>query len=134
MAELARSIRSHLNAHPGIAALVLSQPTLGPNALGLGEFSYSLMQKDGFSDQAMVDAFYCVFMFVIGFIALEIPRTQASSAAEFEAQLEAIFSSLPKEHFPHNVRLARPLSKIVSDDQFETGLGLILDGIEGGPH
>jgi TetR/AcrR family transcriptional regulator, tetracycline repressor protein len=130
MAELARSIRRHLNAHPGAAGLVLSQPTLGPNALGLGEYSYSLMQRAGFSDQAMVDAFYCLFVFILGFIALEIPRTQATDKREFEASLEEIFAGLPTEQFPHNVRLAHPLSKIVSDEQFEAGLMLILDGIE----
>lgn len=130
MGELARSMRRHLNAHPGAASLVLSQPTLGPNALGLGEYSYSLMQRAGFSDQAMVDAFYCLFAFVLGFLALEIPRRRSSDEREFEAGLEAIFAGLPVEHFPHHVRLAKPLSQIVSERQFEAGLGLILDGIQ----
>lgn len=107
MAELARSIRSHLMAHPGTAALVLSQPTLRPNALGLGEYSYSLMQAAGFHDQAMVDGFYCVFVFVLGFIALEIPRTASAAGVGFEEELEAVFAGLPADRFPHS-RAARP--------------------------
>jgi hypothetical protein len=68
---------------------------------------------------------------VLGFIALEIPRTATGREVGFEEQLEAVFAGLPSDVFPHHVRLARRLSQIISEEQFETGVALILDGVAG---
>ena len=71
---LSQSIRAHLLAHPAVIPFALRQPGLGPHGLRLGEAIYNVLRPAGFSDQAVVGTVYALLTYILGFVALEVPR------------------------------------------------------------
>jgi hypothetical protein len=57
-----------------VVPYALQQPGLGPHSLRLGETVYDILRPAGFSDQATVGVVYAVLTYILGFVALEIPR------------------------------------------------------------
>jgi TetR/AcrR family transcriptional regulator, tetracycline repressor protein len=108
LAALSRSIRRHLLAHPAVVPFALQQPGLGPHGLRLGEAVYAVLRPAGFSDQTVVGTVYALLTYILGFVALEIPRagTDPQTSDEFVRRLQAFFVALPAGEFPHTVALA----------------------------
>jgi TetR/AcrR family tetracycline transcriptional repressor len=132
LAALSQSIRAHLLAHPAVVPLALQQPGLGPNGLRLGEAIYAVLRPAGFSDQAVVGAVYALLTYILGFVALEVPRagTDPQTSDEFVRRLQGFFTALPAGEFPHTVELAALLARISTDDQFQFGIRTFLAGLE----
>jgi TetR/AcrR family transcriptional regulator, tetracycline repressor protein len=74
LATLSQGVREHLRAHPAVVPYALQQPGLGPHSLRLGEAIYRVLRPAGFSDQAVVGTVYALVTYILGFVALEIPR------------------------------------------------------------
>jgi TetR/AcrR family transcriptional regulator, tetracycline repressor protein len=132
LAALSRSIRRHLLAHPAVVPFALQQPGLGPHGLRLGEAVYAVLRPAGFSDQTVVGTVYALLTYILGFVALEIPRagTDPQTSDEFVRRLHAFFAALPAGEFPHTVALAPLLARISTEDQFEFGIATFLAGLE----
>ncbi len=132
LANLSHSIRAHLLAHPGVVPYALQQPALGPHGLRLGEAVYAVLRPAGFSDQAVVCTVYALLTYILGFVALEVPRagTNPQTSEEFVRRMWAFFAALPPGEFPHHVELAPLLARISTDDQFEHGIRTFLAGLQ----
>jgi TetR/AcrR family tetracycline transcriptional repressor len=132
LTTLGQELRSQLLAHPAVVALALQQPGLGPNSLRLGEAVYAVLRPAGFSDQAVVGAVYALLTYILGFVALEVPRagTDPGTSDEFVRRLHAFFATLPPGQLPHTVDLAALLARISTDDQFRFGIKLFLAGLD----
>ena len=132
LAALSRAIRRHLLAHPAVVPFALQQPGLGPPGLRLGEAVYAVLRPAGFSDQTVVGTVYALLTYILGFVALEIPRagTDPQTSDEFVRRLHAFFAALPAGEFPHTVALAPLLARISTEDQFEFGIATFLAGLE----
>ena len=132
LATLSQAIRAHLLAHPAVVPFALQQPGLGPHGLRLGEAIYGVLRPAGFADQAVVGTVYALLTYILGFVALEIPRagTDAQTSDEFVLRLHAFFAALPLGEFPHTVQLAPLLARISTDDQFQFGIRTFLAGLE----
>jgi TetR/AcrR family transcriptional regulator, tetracycline repressor protein len=132
LATLAQDVRAHLLAHPAVVPFALQQPGLGPHSLRLGEAIYNVLRPAGFSDQAVVGTVYALGTYVLGFVALEIPRagTTPQSSDEFVRRMWAFFAALPPGEFPHTVELAALLARISTDDQFRFGIRTFLAGLQ----
>ena len=132
LAALSRSIRRHMLAHPAVVPFALQQPGLGPHGLRLGEVVYAVLRPAGFSDQTVVGTVYALLTYILGFVALEIPRagTDPQTSDEFVRRLHAFFAALPPGEFPHTVDLAPLLARISTEDQFEFGIRTFLAGLE----
>jgi TetR/AcrR family transcriptional regulator, tetracycline repressor protein len=132
LATLSQEIRAYLLAHPAVVPYALQQPGLGPHSLRLGEAIYNVLRPAGFSDQAVVGTVYALLTYILGFVALEIPRagTDAQTSDEFVRRMWAFFAALPPGEFPHTVELAAQLARISTDDQFQFGIRTFLAGLQ----
>jgi len=131
LASLSQAIRAHLLAHPAVVPFALQQPGLGPHSLRLGEAIYDILRPAGFSDQAVVGTVYALLTYILGFVALEVPRagTDPQTSDEFVRRMWAFFAALPPGEFPHTVELAALLARISTDDQFQFGIRTFLAGL-----
>ena len=130
-ATLSQPIRAHLLAHPAVVPYALQQPGLGPHSLRLGEAIYRVLRPVGFSDQAVVGIVYALVTYILGFVALEVPRagTTPQTSDEFVRRMWAFFAALPPGEFPHTVELAAQLARISTEDQFQFGIRTFLAGL-----
>jgi AcrR family transcriptional regulator len=128
LATLSQAIRAHLLAHPAVVPFALQQPGIGPHGLRLGEAVYRVLRPAGFSDQAVVGTVYALLTYILGFVALEVPRagTDPQTSEEFVRRMWAFFAALPSGEFPHHVELAPLLARISTDDQFQFGIRTFL--------
>jgi TetR/AcrR family transcriptional regulator, tetracycline repressor protein len=131
LATLSQAIRAHLLAHPAVVPFALQQPGLGPHSLRLGEAIYRVLRPAGFSDQAVVGIVYALLTYILGFVALEVPRagTDPETSDEFVRRMWAFFAALPPGEFPHHVELAPLLARISTDEQFQFGIRTFLAGL-----
>jgi AcrR family transcriptional regulator len=131
LTTLSQAIRAHLLAHPAVVPYALQQPGLGPHGLRLGEAIYRVLRPAGFPDQAMVGTVYALLTYILGFVALEVPRagTDPQTSDEFVRRMWAFFAALPPGEFPHHVQLAPLLARISTDDQFQFGIRTFLAGL-----
>ena len=131
LASLSQAIRAHLLAHPAVVPYAIQQPGLGPHGLRLGEAIYGVLRPAGFTDQATVGIVYALLTYILGFVALEIPRagTDPQTSDEFVRRLQGFFAALPPGEFPHTVHLAPHLARISTEDQFQFGIRTFLAGL-----
>jgi TetR/AcrR family transcriptional regulator, tetracycline repressor protein len=131
LTTLSQAIRAHLLAHPAVVPYALQQPGLGPHSLRLGEAIYNVLRPAGFSDQAVVGTVYALLTYILGFVALEVPRAgiDPQTSDEFVRRMWAFFAALPPGEFPHTVELAAQLARISTDDQFQFGIRTFLAGL-----
>jgi AcrR family transcriptional regulator len=131
LAAIAQAVRAQLLAHPAVVPYALQQPGLGPNGLRLGEAIYGVLRPAGFSDEATVGSVYALLTYILGFVALELPRagTDPQTSDEFVRRLHGFFAALPPGEFPHTVALAPLLARISTDDQFQFGIRTFLAGL-----
>jgi AcrR family transcriptional regulator len=131
LTTLSQQIRAHLLAHPAVVPYALQQPGLGPHSLRLGEAIYNVLRPAGFSDQAVVGTVYALVTYILGFVALEIPRagTDPQTSDEFVRRMWAFFAALPPGEFPHHVQLAPLLARSSTEDQFQFGIRTFLAGL-----
>jgi TetR/AcrR family tetracycline transcriptional repressor len=131
LTTLSQQIRDHLLAHPAVVPYALQQPGLGPHSLRLGEAIYNVLRPAGFSDQAVVGTVYALLTYILGFVALEIPRAGAhpQTSDEYVRRMWAFFAALPPGEFPHTVELAAQLARISTDEQFQFGIRTFLAGL-----
>jgi TetR/AcrR family tetracycline transcriptional repressor len=132
LTTLSQAIRAHLLAHPAVVPYALQQPGLGPHSLRLGEAIYNVLRPAGFSDQAVVGTVYALVTYILGFVALEVPRagTDPQTSDEYVRRMWAFFAALPPGEFPHTVELAAQLARSSTDDQFEFGIRTFLAGLQ----
>ena len=132
LATLSQAIRAHLLAHPAVVPFALQQPGLGPHSLRLGEAIYNVLRPAGFSDQAVVGTVHALLTYILGFVALEVPRagSDPQTSDETVRRMWAFFAALPPGEFPHHVQLAPLLAHISTDDQFQFGIRTFLAGLK----
>ena len=132
LATLSQDVRDHLLAHPAVVPYALQRPGLGPHSLRLGEAIYDILRPAGLSDQAVVGTVYALLTYILGFVALEVPRagTDPQTSDEFVRRMWAFFAALPPGEFPHHVQLAPLLARISTDDQFQFGIRTFLAGLQ----
>jgi AcrR family transcriptional regulator len=123
--RLSRVVRSQLRAHPAIVPLALRQLGSGPHGLRLGEAIYATLGPAGFPDEAVVGATYALLVYILGFVALEIPRPgdDPANSADVVRRMQGFFGSLPAGEFPHHIRFA--------PERFEFGVRTFLAGLQG---
>jgi len=131
LTTLSQAIRAHLLSHPAVVPYALQQPGLGPHSLRLGEAIYNVLRPAGFSDQAVVGTVYALLTYILGFVALEVPRagTDPQTSDEYVRRMWAFFAALPPGEFPHTVELAAQLARSSTDDQFQFGIHTFLAGL-----
>jgi AcrR family transcriptional regulator len=129
---LMSSYRRLLLAQPGLIALTVSRPMVGPNALRLREDMLTLLRRGGLTDAKVVTAYFALFAYTTGFVVFETARAPGRRDAEQRIQTQQLHTGLPKELFPSTRALARRLGKRPGDAEFARGLRGVLAGFAQG--
>ena len=130
MVARATSSRSRLSAHPWALGLIESRRNPGPALLHHHDTVLGCLRTNGFSVELAAHAFSAIDAYVYGFVLTELnlPMTSGEEADELVAEI-----GLPMDRYPH---LAEMMTEQVMGksysyaDEFDFGLGLILDGLE----
>ena len=130
MHRRAHAARAVLAAHPWGLGLIESRRSPGPTTLRHHDAVLGCLRSAGFSVAMAAHAFSVLDAYVFGFVLTEVnlPFEAGESADEFVEELDLVAA----EH-PH---LAEMIAEQVTGrtysygDEFDYGLGLILDGLE----
>ena len=125
------SSRRLLLAHPQLVSVFLARPGLGPNAVRLGEITFTLLRRGGLDGDRAVEAFRILLIYSLGFAAFQAPRQQTDSP-ERTQQVESTFTNLAEDTYPEMRGLASHLAAPTTDRYFHTGLHWLLDGVSSG--
>jgi hypothetical protein len=122
------SYRSLLLKQPGLIALTVSRPMLGPNSVQLREDMLTLLRRGALDDAEAVNAFLALFAYTTGFVAFETARKPGQRDAKQRARAYQLHAALPDEDFPSTRALAQRLSKRPGDLEFTRGLQAVISG------
>jgi AcrR family transcriptional regulator len=132
MTDRAASARRTLSQHPWALGLIESRRSPGPALLRDHDNVLACLRSNGFSVPMAAHAFSAIDAYVYGFVLTEVnlPFEPGESAEQF---VEEIADMLPADEYPFLVEL---IGEQVAGrdysygDEFDFGLGLILDGLE----
>jgi AcrR family transcriptional regulator len=130
--ELAHSMRRTLGAHPNVAALFASAVPVGPNSLRGRELILSVLRERGFDENLAADVYTALAHQVLASV-LQEPMNDFRAGGLGTSKsltLRSFYRSLPAEQYPHLVELADELTSRTAMEEFEFGLGCLLDGVE----
>jgi TetR/AcrR family tetracycline transcriptional repressor len=125
------SYRRILLTQPGLIALTVSRPMIGPNALRLREDMLTLLREARLADADAVRAFLALFAYTTGFVAFESARIPGRRDAKQRAEARRLYAALPADEFPSTRVLAGRLAKRPGDLEFTSGLHAVIAGFAG---
>jgi TetR/AcrR family transcriptional regulator, tetracycline repressor protein len=128
LVSLMSSYRRLLLSQPGLIALTVSRPMVGPNALRVREEMLTLLRSGALGEADTVTAYFALFAFTTGFVSFETARPPGRLDAEQRAQTHQLHAMLPGEAFPSTRALARRLAKRPGDAEFTRGLRGVIAG------
>jgi AcrR family transcriptional regulator len=132
VSALARALRTVLENHPGIAALLKTRDPLGPHSLALAEAFLTALQQARLPRRQTAMAFSLVYDYTLGF-ALSDRTTVNEQRVQDTAtrrQLHAFFRSLPADRFPALIVLGEHVWTDNRDERFTAGLDTLLAGLQ----
>jgi TetR/AcrR family transcriptional regulator, tetracycline repressor protein len=117
-----------LLAQPGLIALTVSRPMIGPNALRLREDMLTLLRRGELGEADTVTAYFTLFAYTTGFVAFETARPPGRRDARQRAQIHQLHAALAMHAFPSTRALAGRLAKRPGDREFTRGLRAVIAG------
>ncbi len=132
MRERAISAREVLSRHPWATALMDSRTTPGPATLRHHDTVIGTLRRAGFSIELAAHAFSALDSYTYGF-ALQEAALPFDTPEETAELAEMIMAQFPAGEYPHLAELT--VGHVLQPgydygNEFEFGLGLILDGLE----
>jgi Tetracyclin repressor-like, C-terminal domain len=100
--------RRLLLTQPGLIALTVSRPMLGPNALRLREDMLTLLRRGGLNEADAVSAFLARFAYTTGFVTFETARTPGKRDAEQCARAQQLHEVAARGVLSQHARPASP--------------------------
>ncbi len=128
---LAHRLRTVLDNHPGIAALLKTRDPLGPHSLALAEAFLTPLHAGGLPPRETGLAFSLLYDYTLGF-ALSGPTSineQRLRDAATRSRLHTFLRSLPPDRFPALVALGAHVWVDNRDERFTAGLDTLIDGL-----
>jgi AcrR family transcriptional regulator len=129
---LAHSMRTVLGSHPNVAALFATAVPVGPNSLRARELTLSVLLERGFDETLAADVYTALAHQVLASV-LQEPMNDFRAGGLGTSKsltLRDFYRSLPAGQYPHLVGLADELTSRTATEEFEFGLGCLLDGVE----
>jgi AcrR family transcriptional regulator len=133
--EVARRMRRVTNSHRDVARIQLGRFPIGPNALAFSEGLLAILRAGSLPHRASAYFAALLPLYVSAFSleeasGLRSPGGDETPPEEVLEEIRGYFASLPAAKFPNLSALAGDITGGESDDRFEFGLGLLLDGLE----
>lgn len=133
MRQRATSARQVFVSHPWAVGILESRGALGPAAMRYIDAVIGSLRSGGFSVAMAAHAFVLLDSYIYGFVVQEL-RLPFGTATEVAEQAESVLEELPTDEYPHLAEMAQEHAMGPGFDylhEFEFGLELILDGLEG---
>ncbi len=133
--QTARALRRVLVRHRGVAPVMGERPTFGPNALQALEILLTPFMAAGFEPEGALLAATTIINWASAYAVFEVrdpvgPSATDEQRAAFLAEFRAFVATLPADEFPTTLALLPYGAELSADQQFDYGLGRLLDGIE----
>lgn len=135
LADYARSAQRVLAAHADIARASLAAIPTGANRLRMADRLLAILVGAGLPRQTAAWATDRLQLYIDadayeGWLHTARART-GLSAEEYIGSIREYYRQLPADRFPHLADLADTVLSGDSDERFEFGLGLLIDGLAG---
>ncbi len=127
-----QSVRSVLTRHPWAISIMQSRTSPGPATLGHLDAFLGSCRAAGFSVVLTAHAVSAIDSYIYGFVLQEV-NLPFDDSSEMEEMVGEILPGLAPDTYPHLLELTTEhvLKPGYSyGDEFEYGLGLVLDGLE----
>lgn len=131
MRERGASVRAVLTRHPWAISVLQSRTSPGPVTLGQLDAVLGCCRRAGFSVEMAAHATSLMDSYIYGFV-LQETNLPSEDTGGIDAVIEGVMPNLARD-FPHlhELTVERILQPGYSyGDEFDYGLGLILDGLE----
>jgi AcrR family transcriptional regulator len=137
--EMARTGHRVLIEHYDLARAAMATIPTGPNALRVSEAMLGLMVTGGVPPRVAAWAMDRIFLYITAdAYEMSIWRGEVTAAgsnkeefvAELGADLVSYFEQLPEEEFPHLRKHAKDMVGGGTDERFELGLAMLVDGLD----
>jgi AcrR family transcriptional regulator len=132
IAELAHAMRAALTAHPNVAPVFATAVPVGPNSLRGRDLTLGILRDRGFDATLAADVYTALAHQVLASV-LQEPMNDFRAGGLGTSKnltLRDFYRSLPPGQYPHLVELADELTSRTAEEEFEFGLGCLLDGVE----
>ena len=136
MRQRAESARAALTRHPWAISIMDSRSSPGPATLRHHDAVIGSCRKAGFSVKMAAHAFSLIDSYIYGFVLQEV-NLPFDDSMDLEGVVESMMLPFSAGDYPHLVELTTEhiLQPGYSyGNEFEYGLGLILDGLEAAMH
>lgn len=125
--DLMRGVHGALAEHPVGVELRLRKPLVSPGAMRITEAAMGILSGAGFGTEDAARCYRTLFLYVFGFIAFGSPR----APDEVKRHARGVIASLPAEEYRQVTAAGAELVEtLAGEEQFEFGLGVLLDGLE----
>ena len=123
--DIARGWRTLLRAHPGAVQLFAERksPIASEDGLRPMDIALTALRNAGLSERDAVQAFHTIGGYIFGYVMMETGRLFGDSADAHE------FPDVSPERLPSVAACAPFLANCDFDEQFEFGLGLMIEGL-----
>lgn len=128
------ALREVFLAHPGLGTVFATKNVATRAVLDLLETSLAELTHAGVADEEAVQLYYAMLTYTLGFVAWEIPRTQALPAEEYARRWRAAIETTSPSTHPTLHRLADTLVSVASPSQFDDGLRRLTSSVRTVPH
>jgi TetR/AcrR family tetracycline transcriptional repressor len=129
----ARSWRRLLKAHPDVMRLFAEErgPVRSVESMRPMEFALRLFREVGLSDRDTAQAFHAFGGYIQGYVMMEQgPLFGRPEDGAHSYEHEQLAASLPVDVVPNLVATLPHFHDCDPDQQFEFGLGLLIDGLK----
>ena len=132
VSALAHRLRTVLEDHPGIAALLKTRDPLSPHSLALAEAFLTPLRAAGLPERQTALAYRLIYDYTLGF-ALSDPTSPSEQRVQDPAtrrELHAFLHSLPTDRFPVLTALGEHVWADNRDERFTTSLHTLINGLQ----
>jgi TetR/AcrR family transcriptional regulator, tetracycline repressor protein len=136
VSALAHRLRTVLEDHPGIAALLKTRDPISPASLALAEAFLAPLHAAGLPDRHAAQAFRLIYDYTIGFALSDptSPGEQRIQDTATRAELHAFLRSLPASRFPALTALGAYAWTDDRDQRFTASLNTLISGLQVARH
>lgn len=124
---IAEAMWQGIRAHPAAIPLVLTRRTVSATGFAVADALIATLERAGLPDRDRLAAFHAVLGFVVGAAQAELagPFTRDGTAGETAARIGSVAG---QEH-AHIEALSGIAMQMSVEEDFDRGLGMLLDGI-----
>ena len=124
---IAQAMWRGIRAHPAAIPLVLTRRTWSATGFAVADALIAALGRAGLADRDLLAAFHAVLGFVVGAAQAELagPLTSGRDVADASDRIGSVAGAT----YPHIEALSKVAMRVSVEEDFDRGLGMLLDGI-----